>query len=61
MQIASMTSVASLLAPVRTPEAKEGAGPDRDGDSDDKSAVSSQPVSQASPPAGMGRAVNVTA
>ena len=59
MQISAMTSAASALSAMRMPETKEGPGPDRDGDADDKSAISRQPVS-ATPP-GMGRAVDTAA
>lgn len=59
MQVSAMTSAASALSAVLVPESKEGPGPDRDGDSDDKSAISQQPV--AATPPGMGRAVNTAA
>ncbi|MGZ5934701.1 MAG: hypothetical protein ACXWLV_08335 [Rhizomicrobium sp.] len=45
----------------RTPEAKEGPGPDRDGDSDDKSSISSQPSAVAAVPSGLGAKVNTFA
>ncbi len=57
MNIASLSSAATALHAIRMPEAKEAPGPDRDGDSDDKSSV--QPST--STPAGMGAKVNTVA
>ena len=59
MSISAMTSAAPVMPAVRVPETKEGPGPDRDGDADDKSAISQQPV--AATPPGMGRAVDTAA
>ena len=61
MNISAMTPAASALSAVHVPETKEGLGPDRDGDgdADDKSAISRQPV--AATPSGMGVAVNTAA
>jgi hypothetical protein len=56
MQLASLTSAAQSI--LRQPEAKEGPGPDRDGDSDDKAAVTAR---VAATPPGMGVAVNTVA
>ena len=59
MSISALTSAGPAMPAVRVPETKEGPGPDRDGDADDKSAISRVPA--AATPPGMGRAVNTAA
>lgn len=51
-------AVSSLLPMAKAPEAKEGAGPDNDGDSDDVSAAAQ--AKSATPP-GVGGQVDVSA
>ena len=60
MNVAALPSSMPAMNTARTLEAKEGPGPDHDGDSDDKTAGSATAAS-ASPPAGMGKAVDVKA
>ena len=56
MSIAAISQ--PLPAPmVRTPEAKEGPGPDHDGDADDAGKIAATPAA----PPGMGTAVNTSA
>jgi len=60
MNIAALPSQASALHVMRPSEASEGPSPDHDGDADDKGVSAATTVS-ASPPRGMGTAVDVTA
>jgi hypothetical protein len=60
MNIAALQSTMSATQTARTPEALEGPGPDHDGDADDKGVSSTSGVS-ASPPSGMGAAVDIKA
>ena len=54
MNIASIAQASSAAVPSRMPETKEAAGPDRDGDQDDKSVKSA--VAK-----GVGTKVDITA
>jgi len=56
MQIASVSSMQSMAAMMKTPEAAEGPGPDHDGDKDDRAAA----VQSATPP-GVGKLVDTSA
>ena len=60
MTIAALPTMTAM--PSRTPEAKEGPGPDHDGDADDKSvgAAGMSSVSPSAPP-GMGALVDTQA
>jgi len=62
MSILAVASTAPPMVAPRTPEAKEGPGPDHDGDADDKgvSALQAPAISQAAPN-GMGTVVNAKA
>ena len=62
MTISAVSSTMSPMPTVRTPEAKEGPGPDHDGDADNKgSNIASPPAITPSVPSGMGAAVNAKA
>ena len=60
MSISAVTSPMPAMPIARTPEAKEGRGPDHDGDGDDGGA-SSLAATTAAAPQGMGAAVNTRA
>jgi len=60
MTIAALPPTASAAQTIRTPEAMEGPGPDKDGDADDKGAVDQAAVSSA-PLKGMGVSVDTNA
>lgn len=62
MTIAALSSPMAAIPSMRTPEGKEGPGPDHDGDADDKGiGASTSAVSRAAVPPGMGSAVNTQA
>ena len=61
MQIASTTPATLPISVTPNLEAKEGPGPDRDGDADDSSAVARTSAVAQSTPAGMGMSVNTAA
>lgn len=61
MHISATGPAAQAMHLARTPEAAEGPGPDRDGDADDKGVSGASTVQAASPPAGMGKSVNISA
>jgi hypothetical protein len=61
MTTAALTATMPALHVQRTPEAKEGPGPDHDGDADDKSVAASTAGQTAAAPKGMGAAVDTQA
>ena len=62
MSIGAVSSSMAAIPPMRTPEGKEGHGPDHDGDADDKGiGASTGAVTRAAVPQGMGAAVNTQA
>ncbi len=62
MSISAVASAAPAIHASRPPEAMEGAGPDHDGDADDKSVSASQAGAMPqTAPRGMGTVVNTKA
>ena len=61
MNIAATASLVHPLPAQHAPEGTEGAGPDRDGDSDNAASAAGQSKPVATPPAGMGATVDKTA
>jgi hypothetical protein len=61
MDATSATAMSHVAVMSRTPEAKEGPGPDHDGDSDDKAVTAvTAPISSAKAP-GVGTVVDIKA
>lgn len=57
---AALSSMSQMSHAQQAPEAKEGPGPDHDGDGDNVSNVSASPARSATPP-GVGNTVDVSA
>lgn len=61
MSISALNSAMPAMYTAHSPEAKEGPGPDHDGDADDKGVSSASITSAAALPPGVGKTVNTVA